>query len=102
MSAMDALELGTWRSAELIGRDDIGRIAVGFCGDCALFPDQDLYSSGCENAVDALLICHPRQVCDLIVGGNIRISNGNVSSVDLEGLMHLHRDRAEQIQNNLH
>ncbi|RCL35383.1 MAG: 8-oxoguanine deaminase [Puniceicoccaceae bacterium] len=102
MSAMDALELGTWRSAELIGRDDIGRIAAGFCGDCALFPVHDLYSNGCENAVDALLICHPRQVCDLIVGGNIRISNGNILSVDLDELMHSHHNRAEQIQNNLH
>ena len=48
MSAMDALELGTWRAAELIGRADIGRIAIGFCGDCALFPVEDLYSSCCE------------------------------------------------------
>ena len=101
MSVMDALELGTWRAAELIGRDDIGRIVTGFCGDCALFPVQDLYSNGCENAVDALLICHPRQVSELVIGGNIHINNGNLSSVDLDELMHLHRDRAKQVQDNL-
>ncbi|MCH2085495.1 MAG: amidohydrolase family protein, partial [Saprospiraceae bacterium] len=102
MSAMGALELGTWRAAELIGRDDIGRIATGFCGDCALFPVHDLYSNGCENAVDALLICHPRQVCELVIGGNIRINNGFLSSVDLDELMYSHHDRAKQIHNDLH
>ena len=101
MSAIDALELGTWRAAELIGRDDIGRIVTGFCGDCALYPVQDLYSNGCENPVDALLICHPRQVSELIIGGNIHINNGNLSSVDLDELMHLHRNRAKKVQENL-
>ena len=50
----------------------------------------------------SLLICHPRQVSELIIGGNIRINNGFLSSIDLDELMHSHRDRAEQIQKNLH
>ena len=97
MSAMDALELGTWRAAELIGRDDIGRIAIGFCGDCALFPVEDLYSSGCENAVDALLLCHPRQVTDSIVGGTLQIRDGNLLPIDLSEHMYRHQRRANEL-----
>ena len=97
MSAMDALELGTWRAAELIGREDIGRIAKGFCGDCALFPVDDLYSSGCENAVDALLLCHPRQVTDSIVGGALQIIDGNLLPIDLGEHMYRHQQRANKL-----
>ena len=97
MSVMDALELGTWRAAELMGRKDIGRIAVGYCGDCALFPIADLYANGCENPVDALLICHPRGVEDLVVGGNLRVESGRITGQDLPKLMEVHQKRAAQI-----
>ena len=71
MSVLDTLELGTWRAAELMGRKDTGRLAPGFFvfnEDCAIFPVEDLYANGAENPVDALLICHPREVSDLVVG----------------------------------
>jgi 8-oxoguanine deaminase len=97
MSAMDALELGTWRAAELMGRSDIGRIEVGKCGDLALFPVDDLYANGCENPVDALLICHARQVNDLVVGGNVRVRDGVIADQDLSELMAMHQKRANAI-----
>lgn len=97
MSVMDALELGTWRAAELMGRSDVGRIAAGYCGDCALFPVQDLYANGCENPVDALLICHPRSVSDLIVGGQVRVQDGRIADCDLAELMEVHQTRANVI-----
>ncbi|WP_269525197.1 amidohydrolase family protein [Coraliomargarita parva] len=97
MSVLDALEVGTWRAAEMMGRNDIGRIATGLCGDLALFPVEDLYANGCENPVDALLICHPRQVSDLVVGGNVRVCDGEVIGLDLEELMARHQDRADVI-----
>jgi 8-oxoguanine deaminase len=97
MSVMDALELGTWRAAELMGRQDIGRIVAGYCGDCALFPVEDLYANGCENPVDALLICHPRGVEDLVVGGNVRVKARQIVGLDLPELMAAHQQRADQI-----
>ena len=101
MSVMDALELGTWRAAELMGRRDIGRIQEGYCGDCALFPVEDLYSNGCENVVDALLICHPRQVCDLVVGGDVRVREGAIVGLDLPELMATHQQRADKIHQSV-
>ena len=97
MSVMDALELGTWRAAKLMGRQDIGRIVAGDCGDCALFPVEDLYANGCENPVDALLICHARGVDDLVVGGNVRVKDRQIVGLDLPELMIAHQQRADQI-----
>lgn len=101
MSAMDALEVGAWRAAELMGRKDIGRIEVGKCGDLALFPVEDLYANGCENPVDALLICHARQVSDLVVGGNVRVKDGALVDQDLAELMAAHQSRADQIHRSV-
>ncbi|MEM8866925.1 MAG: amidohydrolase family protein [Verrucomicrobiota bacterium] len=97
MSVMDALEVGTWRAAELMGRSDLGRIAEGYCGDLACFPVEDLYANGCENPVDALLICYARQVSDLVVGGNVRVKDGAIVDCDLAELMQTHQVRADVI-----
>lgn len=97
MSVMDALELGTWRAAKLMGRKDLGRISEGYCGDCALFSVENLYANGSENPVDALLICHPREVSDLVVGGRVRVLNGALVDLDLEALMQMHQKRADAI-----
>lgn len=98
MSALDAIDLGTSRAAELMGRGDIGKIETGKCADFALFPIDDLYSNAAENPVDALLICHARQVSDLVVGGRIRIERGNFIDINLENLKQEHRERANRVR----
>lgn len=98
MSALDAIDLGTWRSANLMGRNDIGRLEAGKCGDVALFPAEDLYSNAAENPVDALLICHPRQVSHLVVGGELRVEDQNLVGVDLESLREEHSRRAQKVR----
>lgn len=98
MSALDAIDLGTWRSAELMGRKDIGKIKIGMCADFALFPAEDLYSNGTENPVDALLICHARQVNDLVVGGKLRIQDGAFVDINLTSLQTEHCQQAKKIR----
>lgn len=98
MSALDAIDLGTWRAAELMGRRDIGKIETGKCADFALFPAEDLYSNAAENPVDALLICHARQVSDLVVGGRIRIQDGCFTDLDLGALRREHHQRAAKVR----
>lgn len=97
MSVMDAFELGTWRAAELMGRRDLGRIAPGYCGDLAAFPVDDLYANGAENPVDALLICHPRQVAELIVGGRVRVEQGAIQGLHLPELQRRHASRSREL-----
>lgn len=101
MSVLDAFELGTWRAAEMMGRTDLGRLARGYCGDLAAFPTEDLYANGAENPVDALLICHPRQVADLVVGGRVLVEQGSIRDLDLAALQIRHAERSREIQNNL-
>ena len=98
MSTLDAIELGTWRAAQMMGRDDIGELAFGKCGDLALFPIDDLYANAAENPVDALLICQPRQVSDLVVGGSVRIKGNSFTNLDLQELMSEHKQRAERVR----
>lgn len=101
MSVMDAFELGTWRAAEMMGRTDLGRLAPGYCGDLAAFPTEDLYANGAENPVDALLICHPRQVAELVVGGRVLVEQGMLRGLDLAGLQLRHAARSRAVQNSV-
>lgn len=98
MSALETIDLGTHGGAKLIGRDDIGRIEVGKCGDLALFPAEDLFSNAAENPVDALLICHPRQVSDLVVGGKVQIQDSQFVNHDIESLRKEHTQRAKKVR----
>lgn len=97
MSALDALALGTTGGAQLLRRPDLGSLETGKCADLAIWPAVDIFSSGCENAVDALLLCYARQVESLVVGGRVRIAGGRFVDLDLPHLMHRHHTRARQI-----
>jgi 8-oxoguanine deaminase len=97
MSVMDALEIGTRGGADLLRRADLGSLEVGKCADVAIFPAVDLFSSGCENAVDALLLCYARQVDALVIGGKVKIEKGRFRDLDLESLVAAHHERAAEI-----
>ena len=89
-----ALEMATLDGARNLGRSaDIGSIEPGKCADLAIFPAYDLRSSGAENRVHGLVLCHPRQVDTLIVGGKIRVRDGQIPGLDLPALLEAH-DRA--------
>ena len=97
MSALDALALGTTGGADLLRRPDLGALEPGRCADVAIFPAVDVFSSGCENPVDALLLCWPRRVESLVVGGRVRIAEGEFKDVDLPELIAKHTARARQL-----
>ncbi len=97
MSVMDALAIGTTGGAALLRRPDLGSLEAGKCADLAIWPAVDLFSSGCENAVDALLLCYARQVDSLIIGGRVRIAGGQFTDLDLARLIAQHHARARQI-----
>ncbi len=99
MSTMDALELATTGGASCLGRgDDLGSLEVGKCADLAIFPAEDLFSSGADNAVEALLLCFPRQVETLIINGRVRVRDGRITGLDLPELLASHQTIAGRIQ----
>jgi 8-oxoguanine deaminase len=97
MSVLDALALGTMGGAAVLRRPDLGTLEPGKCADLAIWPAVDLFSSGCENAVDALLLCYARTVDSLVIGGRVRIAQGKFVDLDLPELIARHHARARQI-----
>jgi 8-oxoguanine deaminase len=102
MSALDAIAIGTNGGADILRRPDLGSLEIGKCADLAIFPEIDLHSSGCENPVDALILCYARQVESLIIGGKVRIKNGHFTDIDLDALITDHTTRARRIHAALH
>ena len=97
MTALDALALGTTGGADLLRRHDLGILEVGRCADVAIFPPVDIFSSGCENPVDALLLCWSRQVESLIIGGHVKITRSDFVDLDLAEIIAKHHERARQL-----
>lgn len=97
MSVLDALAIGTTGGAALLRRPDLGSLEPGRCADVAIWPAVDVFSSGCENPVDALLLCYARQVDALVIGGRVRIERGQFTDLDLPALVARHHARAGQI-----
>jgi len=97
MTVDQALTLATLGGAQVLGRDDIGSLEPGKCADVAIFPAEDLFSSGAENPVDALLLCFPRQVETLVVNGKVRVREGRVVGLELPALLEKHGRIARRI-----
>lgn len=91
MSVEEALSIATLGGARALGREqDLGSIEPGKCGDVAIFPRQDLWSSGAENPLHALLLCFPRLVDHLVIGGKPVVQSGNIPGIDIPRLVENH------------
>lgn len=82
MSAREALEIATRGGAEVLGRDDCGRISVGYRADLAIWDVSGVESAGSWDPV-ALLLAGPTKVRDLIVEGRQVVRDGQMVTVDL-------------------
>jgi cytosine/adenosine deaminase-related metal-dependent hydrolase len=82
MSAREALWIATRGGAEVLGRDDCGRIAPGYRADIAIWDVSGVESAGSWDRA-ALLLAGPAQVRDLFVEGRAVVREGAVVSFDL-------------------
>ena len=83
MSAREALWLATRGGAEVLGRDDIGRIAKGYRADIAIWDVSGFESAGSWDPA-ALLLAGPAQVRDLFVEGRRVVAEGRITTIDAE------------------
>ncbi len=81
MAAREALEIATLGGAKALGRDDIGKIAVGYRADIAVWDISGLDSAGSWDPA-ALLLAGPRGVRDLFVEGRQIVGEGRVLTID--------------------
>lgn len=91
MSARRALEMATVGGAQVLGRDDIGRLAPGMAADIIAF---DLarfeYSGALHDPVAAVLFCSPTRVAHSWVGGRRVVDSANLVGVDEERIVAVH------------
>ncbi|WP_277961521.1 8-oxoguanine deaminase [Pseudomonas sp. RIT-To-2] len=84
-------------SARLLGRDDIGELAVGKQADLALFKLDELRFSGSHEPLSALLLCGADKADRVMVGGQWRVVDGQVEGLDMQGLIADHRQAARAL-----
>ncbi|WHZ10311.1 MAG: 8-guanine deaminase [Burkholderiaceae bacterium] len=102
MTARDALALATRGGAEVLGRSDIGHLAVGQCADLALFDLDTLDFAGgaVHDPVGALLLCASPKARHTVVDGRVVVRDGQLMTVDLPQLLERHNRLALQLVGN--
>ncbi len=98
---LDALRWATEGSAKCLGRDDIGKIAVGKQADLALFKLDELRFSGAGDPLAALVLCGAHRADRVMVGGEWRLIDGSPTSIDLVDLMEKHKIQAMRFLNGI-
>jgi cytosine/adenosine deaminase-related metal-dependent hydrolase len=94
MTARDALRLGTWGGAEVLGRDDIGELSPGKRADVAVWRTDGLELGGAGDPVAGLVFSGPHRVDRLLVGGDEVVRDGRLVRADEEELAREHRRQA--------
>ncbi|MBJ9974693.1 8-oxoguanine deaminase [Pseudomonas sp. S75] len=84
----------TQGSARLLGRDDIGELAVGKQADLALFKLDALRFSGSHDPLSALLLCAADRADRVMVAGQWRVIDGQIEGLDVQRLIADHRQAA--------
>jgi cytosine/adenosine deaminase-related metal-dependent hydrolase len=82
MSARAALEIATRGGADVLGRPDCGRLAVGKRADVAIWDVSGVASAGSWDPA-ALLLSGPTAVRDLFVEGRQIVRDGHMQTIDL-------------------
>lgn len=100
MTARQALELATRGSAAVLGRSDLGTLEPGKCADfCAVHLNRLEYAGALHDPLAALLFCTPVQVDFTVVGGQIVVKDGHLTTIDLPHLIERHTLAAKKLLN---
>ena len=98
MSARQALEIATRGSAAVLGRDDIGSLAVGKCADFfAINLERLEYAGALHDPVAATVFCAPVRADYTAVGGKLVVKEGQLATIDLPVLVEKHNLAARRL-----
>jgi len=102
MTPRDVLRMATRGGAQVLGRSDIGHLAVGMCADLVLFDLNTLGFAGgaVHDPVGSLLLCASPQVDTTVVNGRVVVRQGQLATIDLGPLLEKHNALAVQLAQN--
>lgn len=100
LTARQSLELGTLGGAKVLGRDDIGSLAVGMSADFVAFNINTVSFAGAHHDIVAgLVFCTPPQVDYSFINGKRVVDAGQLTTVDLPVLIDRHNQIARDLVN---
>ncbi|MEQ1682245.1 MAG: 8-oxoguanine deaminase [Burkholderiaceae bacterium] len=98
MSAREALEIATLGGARVLGRDDIGALAVGMAADIVTVPLDDIGVAGAlHDPLAALLFCHVPRIKHSVVNGRVVVRDGRLTTLELPLLVERHNRLAAEL-----
>jgi 8-oxoguanine deaminase len=99
MTARDALALATTGGAQVLGRSDIGHLAVGMCADLAVWDLNTIAFAGgaVHDPVGALLLCASPQAAYTVVNGRVVVQQGRLTTLEIEPLIEAHNAYAQAL-----
>jgi cytosine/adenosine deaminase-related metal-dependent hydrolase len=97
LTARDALRLATRGGAEVLRRDDIGRLAVGARADLAIWLTDGLEFGGADDHVANLVLSGPHRVDRLIVDGRDVVRGGALVRAREDEIARGHRKQAARL-----
>ena len=98
LSAREALEIATRGGARVLGRDDVGYLALGMAADfVAVNLDTPAFAGAHHDVVAALLLCQVDRVDYSVINGRWVIDNGRLTTLDLPALIERHNHQARAL-----
>ena len=98
LSAREALEIATRGGAAVLGRDDIGQLAIGKAADCiAIDLNRLAYAGGLHDPVAATIFCAPQEMDLVLVNGRVVVRDGKITAVEMGPIIERHNVIARQL-----
>ena len=100
MTAREALRVATKGGASVLNRDDIGMLVPGYAADVTAFKRDNVDFSGSDwDPVASLVFCGPSKANYTIINGKIVVSEGQLTSIPMEKLVHEHSKLSRDLIN---
>ncbi len=97
----DVLRWATEGSAKCLGRNDIGKIDIGYQADLAMYTLDELRFSGAGDALAALVLCGAHRADRVMIGGQWTLIDGNPLGIDVARLRAEHGKAAREFAGSL-
>jgi 8-oxoguanine deaminase len=98
MTARQALEIATLGGAAVLGRDDVGALEKGRCGDFfSLRLDALEFAGGLHDPVASVLFCSPQKAHYTVVHGKLIVDQGRIATVEMAPVIEAHNRYAKKM-----